>query len=215
MNKKTLKTVTAAVMTAAGVLLPQAFHAIPGGGQIFLPMHIPVLMCGMLCGWAYGALCGGITPVLSWALFGMPVAPNALVPMFFELITYGIAADVFYKIFEKKSKKKRTAMTIALPFAMICGRITAIAAKLLLLSVFMHSAAKDVLVAAGIAGFITCWPGILIQLSFIPALISVLDSNGILKSYIDADNNFAETGIKEKIKQNEKFNRKENILPPN
>ena len=106
-------------------------------------------------------------------------------------------------------------MTIALPFAMICGRITAIAAKLLLLSVFMHSAANDVLIAAGIAGFVTCWPGILIQLSFIPALISALDSNGILKNYVSADKNFDETRITDEIKQNEKFNRKENILPPN
>lgn len=32
------------------VVLPMAFHAIPNAGSIFLPMHIPVLLCGFLCG---------------------------------------------------------------------------------------------------------------------------------------------------------------------
>lgn len=42
-----------------------AFHTIQNAGSIFLPMHIPVLICGLLCGWQYGLICGFLTPVLS------------------------------------------------------------------------------------------------------------------------------------------------------
>lgn len=39
-----------------------AFHVIPNGGSVFLPMHIPVLICGLFCGAPYGLACGIITP---------------------------------------------------------------------------------------------------------------------------------------------------------
>ena len=40
--------VIAAMLIALCVVLPIAFHSIPDGGSIFLPMHIPVLICGMM-----------------------------------------------------------------------------------------------------------------------------------------------------------------------
>ena len=46
----TRKIVLSALLIAIGVALPQAFHAIPNAGSIFLPMHIPVLVSGFLVG---------------------------------------------------------------------------------------------------------------------------------------------------------------------
>ena len=62
MNRLTTKNLAlTALCLALGLLLPLLFHAI-GSGSVFLPMHIPVLLCGFLCGWQYGAACGLLTP---------------------------------------------------------------------------------------------------------------------------------------------------------
>ena len=50
MKSTTKKLVSCALCIAIGVLLPMAFHVIPNAGSIFLPMHIPVLICGLFCG---------------------------------------------------------------------------------------------------------------------------------------------------------------------
>ena len=42
-----------ALCIALGIVLPVAFHSIPNAGSIFLPMHIPVLLCGLICGDVY------------------------------------------------------------------------------------------------------------------------------------------------------------------
>ena len=63
--------IVAAMCAALCVVLPMAFHAIPNAGGIFLPMHIPVLLCGFLCGWPYGLCCGLLGPALSSALTGI------------------------------------------------------------------------------------------------------------------------------------------------
>ena len=43
------KLVITAVCIALCVVLPMVFHSFPNGGSIFLPMHIPVLLCGLMC----------------------------------------------------------------------------------------------------------------------------------------------------------------------
>ena len=53
--------VISALFLALGIVLPQALHAIPNAGSVLLPMHIPVLLCGMAAGPLYGAGCGALT----------------------------------------------------------------------------------------------------------------------------------------------------------
>ena len=45
------------------VLLAGAAAVTVGAGMIFLPMHIPVLLCGLACGWPYGLICGVPVPL--------------------------------------------------------------------------------------------------------------------------------------------------------
>ncbi|MBQ9115423.1 MAG: ECF transporter S component, partial [Clostridia bacterium] len=63
----TLKLTYAAMLAAIAVLFPQLFHltGIPGAGQMFLPMHIPVLICGLWLGPFCGGAVGAIAPLLS------------------------------------------------------------------------------------------------------------------------------------------------------
>ena len=48
------KLVYTAGCAARCVVLPMAFHAVQNAGQVFLPLHIPVLLCGLICGWPFG-----------------------------------------------------------------------------------------------------------------------------------------------------------------
>ena len=42
-----------ALCIALCIVLPVAFHAL-GVGAVFLPMHIPVFLCALTCGWEDG-----------------------------------------------------------------------------------------------------------------------------------------------------------------
>jgi len=80
------------VFISLGVLLPIAFHAVGAMGSVFLPMHIPVLMAGLLMGPVIGAGVGALTPVCSSLLTGMPPLMPTLPIMIPELIAYGAVA---------------------------------------------------------------------------------------------------------------------------
>ena len=89
-NTALRKRILAALFLAIGLILPFITMQIPAVGKMLCPMHIPVLLCGYICGWPYGLLIGIITPLLRGILFGMPaIFPNA-VCMAFELATYKI-----------------------------------------------------------------------------------------------------------------------------
>ena len=85
MEKKTLNPqvqnlALAAMCMAVGLVLPFFTGQIPQIGSMLLPMHIPVLLCGLICGWQYGAAVGFVVPLLRSVLFGMPpLFPTALV----------------------------------------------------------------------------------------------------------------------------------------
>ena len=90
------KSILTAVCIALCVVLPQAFHAIPNAGAVYLPMHIPVLLCGLICGWQYGLLCGLAGPLLSSLLTQMP--PMAILPaMMLEVAIYGAVCGIMMR----------------------------------------------------------------------------------------------------------------------
>ena len=57
---------------ALGLVLPFLTGQIPNIGRMLLPMHIPVLLCGFVCGGPYGLIVGFITPLLRSVMFGAP-----------------------------------------------------------------------------------------------------------------------------------------------
>ena len=96
MSTKTKRLVISALLLAAGLVLPFLTGGIPNFGRMLLPMHLPVLLCGFVCGWKWGLLVGFVTPLLRSVLFGMPpMVPTALA-MAFELAAYGALAGVCY-----------------------------------------------------------------------------------------------------------------------
>ena len=78
-TNRTLLMIWAAFFVAIAVLVPVIFHVVGGLGKVFLPMHIPVILCGFICGPYFGLLCGVIAPILSAMITGMPVLILSLI----------------------------------------------------------------------------------------------------------------------------------------
>ena len=53
-NKTVVKLTLSAMFLAIGLVLPFFTGQIPQIGNMLLPMHIPVLLCGLICGWQWG-----------------------------------------------------------------------------------------------------------------------------------------------------------------
>ncbi len=127
------KSIITAVCIALCVVLPQAFHAIPNAGSIYCPMHIPVLLCGLICGWQYGLLCGIAGPLVSALITGMP--PAAVLPgMLVECAAYGALTGLMMQLVH--TKKVYPDLYISLLVAMLGGRIISGIAKLLCRQLF-------------------------------------------------------------------------------
>lgn len=163
---KTRQLVLTALFIAIGVILPQAFHAIPNAGSIFLPMHIPVLVSGYAVGPLFGLLCGILTPILSHFIFGMPPTPM-LGQMICELGVYGLMTGVLNRTI--KTRNGLVKNYLVLIGAMLCGRLT-----YGILNALVFRAGNYSLQAWTAAAFVTALPGIIIQLLLIPVLVDRL-----------------------------------------
>jgi predicted membrane protein len=164
---KTRKIVISGLLIAIGVFLPVIFHSMSMGGQIFLPMHIPVLIGGILLGPLYGSLVGVITPILSSFFTGMPPVFPMLPIMVFELGTYGLTAGYISKLYPKK-------VFVPLLAAMFDGRISA-GLVVFVLSRFFGVSIKPLFFLKG--AIVTGLPGIIIQLIIIPPIVIALKKN--------------------------------------
>ncbi len=159
------KLVFTAVCAALCVVLPIAFHSIPNGGSIFLPMHIPVLLCGLVCGWPYGGVCGLLGPALSCLLTGMPMAAY-LPSMMVECCTYGLVSGLMMKFI--RTKHPTVDLYISLVTAMFLGRVVSGFAKSL---IFSPGTAPFIWVTTSL---LTGIPGIIIQLMLMPLVVFAL-----------------------------------------
>ena len=155
-------------MLAVGILLPMAFHAIPNGGAMFAPMHLPVFITGFICGPVYGALVGLICPLMSCLFTGMPTVaylPN----MMAELLVYGVSSGIYFRII--KTRRFLPDVYITLICSMLTGRIVGgCVAYLLFLGGTRPQYSWAIFFSAY---FITCWPAIVIQILLIPAVVAI------------------------------------------
>jgi len=158
------KTVLAGLMLAVGVFLPTISHMTGIPGNVFLPMHIPVFLCGFFSGPLYGGICGFVLPYLNSMLTGMPaVYPNAVV-MSAELFTYGIVCGIMYNTLCNRFKLRYIYLSLSI--SMVAGRLVyAICAALIL---FISSEVRKM---SAVAAFVQGIPGIVIQLILVPQII--------------------------------------------
>ena len=163
-----LKMIYAAMFLAIAYVLPFLTGQIPQIGAMLCPMHIPVLLCGFICGWPWGLAVGLIAPLLRSATLGMPPMFPTAVCMAFELATYGAVAGILYKVFPKK----KGFIYCALLGAMVIGRVVWGIA----MAICMGVAGNPFGLSAFMAGAVTnAIPGIIVQIVLIPILVMILE----------------------------------------
>jgi len=160
--------VLSALFLSAGLVLPFVTGQIPQLGNMLLPMHLPVLLCGLICGPGWGGLVGFVLPPLRYILFGMPPIFPAGVAMAFELMTYGMVAGWLYN---RSKWKCIVALYRALIPAMVAGRLVWGAVRVVLTGVGGEAFTWAMFLSGA---FFTAIPGIVLQLIFIPAMMVAL-----------------------------------------
>ena len=169
------KMVLAAMFLSLGFVLPIFTSQIKEIGDTLLPMHLPVMLCGLICGWKYGFCVGLILPFFRGFVFGMPpIYPNA-VWMAIELATYGLAIGFLYSLMKNKNI---ASVYISLVSAMLLGRVAWGISKAILLGLGGKAFTISMFIAGG---FVDALPGIIIQLVLIPLIMVILNKKGVLK----------------------------------
>ena len=168
LNRTSFKTKTRATFLAvlAAVALPQVFHVVGVAsglgsslGAAFLPMHLPVFLAGFMFGPIVGLLAGVASPLLSYALTGMPSAvmlPN----MVAELAGYGLVAGLLYNV--------KMPVIGKLLIAQIAGHILKALVILLSVNVLGNTGVPTALIWSSV---VTGLPGVLLQWSLIPLIM--------------------------------------------
>lgn len=162
----------AALFLALAIVLPFLIGQIPQIGQALSPMHIPVLLCGFLCGWPWGLAVGFIAPLLRSVLFGMPPMFPGAVAMAFELATYGALAGFLHRKFPRGIGWTYAALVIS----MIAGRVVWGVVRAILAGVSGNSFTMTAFLTGAVTGAI---PGIILHLALIPVLVYTLERAGL------------------------------------
>ncbi|MEW6243444.1 MAG: ECF transporter S component [Bacillota bacterium] len=176
--KTTRKLILTALFVALGILLPISFHMV-GLGKVFLPMHIPVILGGMLVGPEVGLAVGAVTPMLSALLTGMPpLMPPVAQGMVFELAIYGGLAGLLYSRFRLNPFFVVTIVALA-------GRLAYGTVAYLVLPLFGIS--RVPILYPITAGLVSGLPGVLLQVVLIPGLVYLVEKSHALR-YVRGEN---------------------------
>ena len=183
-SKGIRKLVLSAMFMAIGLVLPFITGQIQQIGSMLLPMHIPVLFCGLICGWQYGAVVGFVLPLLRYVLFGMPPIFPTGVSMSFELAVYGAVIGLIMQQLSKRNttdsgKNYVRNLYLALIGAMLAGRIVWGLVRFILARATMQPFTMEMFMAGA---FLTAIPGIIVQLILIPGIMAALKRAGVLNA---------------------------------
>lgn len=170
----TKKLVLSALFLALGLVLPFFTGQIPEIGSMLLPMHIPVLLCGMILGGPWGLAVGFLCPLLRSALFGTPYLYPAAVSMAFELAAYGLISGLFYR---RLKTKGALGIYASLAAAMVLGRVVWGITRWVMIA-FGTQFSMAIFIAAG---FTSAIPGILLQLILIPLILIALKKGNLIE----------------------------------
>lgn len=164
-----------ALMLALAFVLPFFTGQIPQIGAMLCPMHLPVLLCGFVCGWPWGLAVGAAAPLLRSLTLGMPpLFPTALC-MSFELAAYGAAAGLLMR----RLPRRRGSLYAALLLTMVFGRLVWGAARWLCVGLGADAFGMAAFFAAAVTNAL---PGIALQLVLIPPLVTLLEQRRCIRN---------------------------------
>lgn len=168
-HDKLLNMMLAALFLSLAYVLPFLTGQIPEIGAMLCPMHLPVLLCGFVCGWPWGLAVGFVAPLLRSMLTGgfPPLFPTA-VCMALELATYGAVSGLMHRWLSGK----RVYVYGSLLVAMLIGRLVWGVAMFACLGL----SGGTFTLAAFVAGaFTNALPGIALQILLVPVLVMLTD----------------------------------------
>lgn len=161
------------ICAALCCVLPLAFHAV-GLGAAFSPLHLPVLLCALLCGPVYGGFCGLAGAVVSCLLTSMP-SPFQLIYMIPEVCTYGVIAG--WLSGRVHTGRVLPDLWLSLIPAMLLGRVVGGAVQ----AVLYLSTAREYSLALWAGGYLAgTLPGAALQLAVLPPLALALMRAGLV-----------------------------------
>lgn len=159
--------ILSALCLAIAMYLPFLTGQIQTIGNMLCPMHIPVFLCAYICGWKWAAAVGLVSPLLRYAVFGMPPIMPIGLGMAFEMMTYGIVAGLLYKILPKKTVN----IYVSLIISMIAGRIVWGIARLVIAGVVAGEFTWQMFISGAL---LTAVPGIILHIILIPIIVIAL-----------------------------------------
>lgn len=169
MKKNTLLRLTySAMCVAVAIVLPLVTGNVPRIGNMLCPMHIPVLLCGFLCGPVWGLAVGAVSPILRSVIFGAPVMFPMAVAMAFELAAYGAVSGFLYK----RLPKSAWSIYASLLCAMAAGRVLWGAVRFAIAGLTETAFPFSAFVAGAVTNAV---PGIVVQLILIPLVVAALE----------------------------------------
>ena len=170
-SKGIRKLTYSAFFTALALVLPFLTGQIPEIGSMLCPMHIPVLLCGFVCGWPWALAVGFVSPLLRSAVFGMPPLPAAIA-MAFEMAVYGAVSGALHCVLPKK----KWSIYVSLLCAMILGRLAWGGVQMVICGLQHTEFTSAAFLAGAVTGSI---PGIVVQIVLIPLIVMALERTQI------------------------------------
>lgn len=167
---KQRKLVFSAMFLALAYILPFLTGQIQQIGNMLCPMHIPVLLCGFICGSCWGLAVGAAAPLFRSVIFGTPVMLPMAVSMSFELAALGAIAPLCFAHTRALGNGARRTY-VSLICAMTPARAVWGIARALL-SLALDESFPLSAFAAG--AFTNALPGIVLQLIIIPPAVNAL-----------------------------------------
>ena len=168
-QNRTIRLVLAALCLALAFVMPFLTGQIPEIGSMLCPMHIPVLLCGFVCGWQWGLSVGLVAPLLRSLILGMPPLFPVAVAMAFELAAYGAIAGLMHRALPRK----KPLIYLSLLTAMIVGRLVWGAAMFLCLGIQGGSFGLAAFWAGAVVNAV---PGIVAQILLVPLLVMLIEN---------------------------------------
>ena len=162
----------AGMYLAIALVLPFITGNIPEIGKALCPMHIPVLLCGFLCGWPWGLAVGFIAPLLRSVTFGMPALFPDAVGMAFELAAYGFISGAAYRVLPHKPPVVYGVLVLA----MIIGRLVWGAARAVIMGLTDNAFTLSMFLGGAVLNAI---PGIILHIVLIPLLVMAMERAGL------------------------------------
>ena len=163
----------AAMFLAISFVMPFLTGQIQQIGNMLCPMHIPVILCGFVCGGPWGLAVGFIAPLLRSLTLGMPPMYPVAFAMAFELATYGLMSGILYRAFPKK----KGYIYCSLIISMIIGRLVWGAVQFCCMGL---DPSKFGFAAFWTGAVVNALPGIILQIVLIPIVIMLLEKTKLI-----------------------------------